>query len=68
MQTATCYPFIAVRFENLFKMPKEKKTLQLLFSFPTNNLEKTDPSEIERTYNISKQQTRFNESVRTNGK
>ena len=24
-----------------------------------NNLEKTDPSEIERTYNIRKQQTRF---------
>ena len=24
-----------------------------------NNLEKTDPSEIERTYNIKKQQTQF---------
>ena len=24
-----------------------------------NNLEKTDPSEKERTYNITKQQTRF---------
>ena len=30
-----------------------------------NSLEKTDPSEIERTYNISKQQSLF---MRTNGK
>ena len=26
---------------------------------PLNNLEKTDPTEIERAYNIRKQQTRF---------
>ena len=28
-------------------------------AYPIYNLEKTDPSEIERTYFISKQQTRF---------
>ena len=26
---------------------------------PLNNLKKTDPSEIERTYNIRKQQTQY---------
>ena len=31
-----------------------------------NNLEKTDPSEIEKTYNIRKQQTRFIESDHEN--
>ena len=31
-----------------------------------NNLEKTDPSEKERTYNIRKQQSRFIESVNEN--
>ena len=55
-----CLQFVIVVFPDHTHLLILDCLIVMIFLFSViNNLKKTDPSEIERTYDIRKQQTRF---------